>query len=107
MAKRPRERAVSKTPSAQSALRRRLRDEAAFLSFVEDVYVNHRHPGTGSVRALAAEGEVILYGTDAEALNAVYAALTNGATVKGRRVRRPTDDEILSWLADARPDLLE
>jgi len=69
--------------------------------FIEDVFVAKRHPNSRSARAvLTEEGEVAFYSTDEASLTAIARALSAGANYRGRRIRKPTEDEVAAWLMD-------
>ena len=71
--------------------------EAALDALVEDVFVLKRHPKVRSCRAIVEDDAVVLYGTDKTALQQVYDALTGGKTVKGRKITRPTPEQLADW----------
>lgn len=81
---------------AEAALR--ATEESDYFDYmVEDIFVGKSN-GTRSVRAaVASNGDVMLYSTDENALRRVYDRLCDGATVKGKKIKKPSREELAGW----------
>ena len=87
-------------------LARQLVDDGTFNMMVEDIVVWRKHGRQASVRAFYDEksNELTLYSSNPKAIESTYNAIVGGgASVRGRAIAPPTEDEIQGWLVGQIP----